>query len=266
MNRIADYELVELLGIGNHGELHRAVAPQRLGLDDEFVALKVLAANATDADFARVANELRLFRAVDSPYLVELLDAGQQQGRLFYAMRYHPDGSLDAGPAIDRRVVVQAMVDAARAAHALHEVGIVHRDIKPRNVLLADGRGRLADLALAQVDTPGMTSTGIGPIGSIAYMEPDVIYGERAARSSDVWSLGVTAHYALTGAGCHGELPGTSVLAAFRHVLNTTPTISEGLDTGIAAVLERALSERRSDRHATAAEFADDLARTEGLS
>jgi serine/threonine protein kinase len=185
-------------------------------------------------------------------------------------MRYYPDGSLasasTSGAPHARDVVAQAVVDGARAAHALHEVGIVHRDIKPANLLLAEGRGYLADLALAQIDTPGMTTTGIGPIGSVEYMEPDVVYGERAARASDIWSLAATLHRALTGRGIFGEIPQRSALEAFRYVLGTAPSIDPSIDGALRTVLERALAERRADRYPTAGDFAADLAAAEGCS
>lgn len=264
MNWIADYELIEVIGRGNHGVFHRARPPQRLGLSEEFVAVKVLERNATDADFHRLATELRVFSSVQSPHLVTLYDAGQQEGRLFYAMRWYSEGSLD-GSTADTSTRIQAVVDAARGAHALHEVGVVHRDVKPANIMLAGGRGFLADLGLAQVWSPGMTTTGVGPIGSIEYMEPDIVYGERAMRTSDVWSLAMTLHHVLAGVGCYGDIPEKSVLDAFRHVLHTRPTISPAIQGPVRAVIERALAETRVDRHQTAAEFADDLERAGGL-
>lgn len=265
MSWIADYELVDVIGRGNHGVFHRARPPQRLGLDAEFVALKVLEHNATDADFSRLATELQVFSSVQSPHLVTLYDAGQQDGRLFYVMRFYPQQSLGHNGALDAATVIRAVADAARGAHALHEVGVVHRDIKPENIMLEDGRGYLADLGLAQVWAPGMTTTGVGPIGSIEFMEPDIVYGERAMRTSDVWSLAITLHVALTGAGCYGEIPQGSVLDAFRHVLHTDPIISDDVAPAVRAVIQRALAPQRGQRHPTALAFAQELEQAGGL-
>ena len=98
---------------------------------------------------------------------------------------------------------------------------MVHRDIKPANILLDNGHGKLSDLGLAQMLTPGMTMTGVGPVGSIEYMEPDVIWGERAARASDVWSLGLTLHRVVTGAGVFGTIPEHN--CSMRFVTYSTP-------------------------------------------
>lgn len=266
MNRVGDYELIETLDEANHGVFYRARAPRRLGIDDEYVALKVMERHSTDGEFRRVANELRIFAGVRSEHLVEILDAGQQQGRLFYAMRWHPLGSL-ARPivALDAAACVRAVASAARGAHALHEVGVVHRDIKPANVLIDGDAGRLADLGLAQMMAPGMTTTGVGPVGSIEFMEPDVIWGERAARSSDVWSLALTLHFALCGAGCFGNIPEGNVLEAFKHVLHRRPELSDRIPVAVRPIIERALAEKRHDRYATALEFANNLERVGGL-
>ncbi len=266
MNRIADYELVEELSRGNHGTFFLARPPARLELDHEFVALKTLDHNANDADFDRVAQELAVFSSLRSRYLVELYDAGQQNGRLFYAQRYYADGALPANSDLKPEVAMQAVADAARGAHALHEVGVVHRDIKPANVMLSAGRGHLGDLGLAQVWGPGMTTTGVGPIGSIAYMEPDVIYGRRALRTSDVWSLGVTLHEALTGRPCHADIPTGSVLDAFRHVLHQPPTVDSSLSAPVRDVISRAVAPTRAERFQTAEAFATELETAGGLS
>ena len=166
MSTVGDYRLVETLERGNHGVFYRAVPPARLGIEDAYVALKVMEQHSTDSEFRRVANELRVFAAVQSDHLVHVLDAGQQNGRLFYAMRWHPEGSLGA-PAqpigVDR--AVKMVAGAARGAHALHEVGVVHRDIKPANVLIDGLSARLADLGLAPVDDTWTYHDGRGTCG-----------------------------------------------------------------------------------------------------
>ena len=97
------------------------------------------------------------------------------------------------------------MRDAALAAHALHERGIAHRDIKPANILLAEDGGRLSDLGLSQLLTPGIVVTGLGQIG-LEFTDPQIMLGAAASRASDIWSLGACLHYAMTGAGVYGDL------------------------------------------------------------
>src|SRR5213079_2710710 len=103
---------------------------------------------------------------------------------------YLPGGSL-AMPAEPpgRATALKAMADAARAAHALHEAGIAHADIKPGNVMLHPGGAKLADLGLSHVLSPGITITRMGPAGDIGYLDPCLIRGDRPSRASDVFSL-----------------------------------------------------------------------------
>lgn len=259
MKRIADYELERSLGTGNHGEFFLARPPERLGLQTDHVAVKVLGLNAPDDAFRRVANELKLFASVPCEQLVRLYDAGQQAGIFFYVMEYFPKGSL--GRPVEppsRAEILRAVADAARAAHALHDAGVAHRDIKPANVMLSDGGGRLSDLGLAQILSPGQTVTGIGPIGTIEYMEPAVVLGERAGRASDVWSLAATLHKCLTGRSLYGELP-DDLLSALRHVVQNRPTPAEGLTDGERELIEACLAPERADRPASAEEVAQRL-------
>ena len=258
MEGIADYRFTGELGSGNHGRFYLARPPQRLGIDEEFVAVKVLDRNANEADFERIATELRIFHAVRSEHLVRIHDAGSDGGLLFYAMPYYAEGSLDA-PAITLTTddEVRIVADAARGAHDLHENGVVHRDIKPANILIEGGGGRLADLGLARLLSPGMTSTGIGPIGSIEYMSPDAILGKRASRATDLWALGVTLHHVLADTGIYGEIPGTNVMEAFTYVLRTSPTLDPALPEGYRVIVERCLG--LADPYPTAAALAEDL-------
>src|SRR3954464_5832973 len=165
VNRIADYELLHELGQGNYGVFYLARSPARLGIDDEYVAVKVFenGTRVNPSTFRRAVRELKAFGAVQSPYLVRLFDAGQEQRLFYYSMQYLPLGSL-AEPArtVTRAESLRAVEHSARAAHGIPEAGFVQRDIKPGNILLLDGSARLSDLGLSQVLAPGLTVTGLG--------------------------------------------------------------------------------------------------------
>lgn len=260
MKRIADYDFVRELGSGNYGTYWVARTPARLGVSDELCAVKVLAAQASGDAFKRMVNELKLFASAKSPFLVRLLDAGHEEGQLFYASEYHPRGSLaDAGD-LTQHQVVRAVADAARGAHALHELGVAHRDIKPANILLT-GRtpaAVLADLGLAQRLSPGQTVTGLGPIGTLAYMEPGVARGLPAGRASDIWGLAASLQTALTGVDPFPHLPTASLVHALKHLLNTPPTVTIA-DQRLADIARRGMAADRADRWPTAVEFAEAL-------
>ena len=261
MKGIADYEFVRFLGDGNHGAFWLAEAPPRLDLPPGTrMAVKTLANRANDDDFRRMANELRVYALVTSLDLVQILDAGQDNGRLFYAMRHLPDGSLGhpARP-LERRTVVCAVAAAARAAHQLHEAGIAHRDIKPSNILLDGDRGQLSDLGLAQIVNPGQAATGIGPVGTIEFLAPEVVKGADASRASDVWSLGVTLHSVLAGRSLYVPVSSGSLIDTLRQVITDQPIIDGSISAPAAAIIERCLMPDPADRFPTAAAMAEAL-------
>jgi len=255
---IADYRFVRLLGAGNYGVFYLATRPERLHVDAGFVAVKVLSASISQDTFRRAPRELAAFASVSSPYLVTLYDAGQQGDDLYYSMEYLPAGSLaDPAEPVTPRHAMAAVADAARAAHALHEAGIAHNDIKPGNVLLHDGGGKLSDLGLSQVLQPGLTITGLGSAGSVEFLDPAVIRGELPSRSTDIFALGATLHRALTGVGLYGDLPPDNTMVAMRRVLSHEPEIIASLPGPISDVISAAIDPDPAARPATAAELAE---------
>jgi serine/threonine protein kinase len=261
VDQIADYQLVRPLGAANYGEFYLAVPPPRLNLTDEYVTVKVLSGMSSDDAFRRASRELRAFASVQSPHLVTLYDAGQEGTAFFYSMEYSPLGTL-AEPA---RPVAPADIDravaaAARAAHSLHEAGVLHRAINPATVMLVeDGTitGKLTDLGLAEIVNPGQTATTVGGVGSVEFINPGILLGEHASRASDIWSLGATLHRARTGHGLFGELP-PEPLSAIRKVLSGQPQIDPSLPDAERAIVERCVGEAPT-RFTTALELADAL-------
>jgi serine/threonine protein kinase len=255
---IADYVFVRPLGDGNHGTYHLAKPPARLKLDSEYVVVKVLAGQTTADTFRRATRELKAFAAVRSPYLVRLFDAGQQGGTFFYAMEWLPKGSVAAPTdAITRVEALRAVACAARAAHDLHEAGIVHRDINPDNVLIADDGGRLADLGLAQVLQPGVAVTGIGRVESVEYIDPVVLGGGQPSRLTDVYGIGMTLHRAISGEGMFGDIASDQPMMAMRAVLSRSPSPSQALTPEETALVEACVSGDFAQRPRTALDVAE---------
>jgi serine/threonine protein kinase len=257
VERLADYAIVRPLGRANHGELYLAHPPARLHIDADTVVLKVLDGRADDAIFRRVTRELRAFAATRSDHRVIVYEAGQEGDHLYYSMEVCPGGTLAEPVApLDRADVLIAVSDVARAAHDLHEAGIAHRDIRPENVLLVSGGAKLGDLGLAQLMTPDQTVTGIHQVASVEYLDPQILKGERASRATDIWSLGLTLHRALSGTGVYGHLPMHDPLLAFRKILTTTPQLSDALVAAERAIVERCVGPAH-ERYQTASEVAD---------
>jgi len=256
MDGIGDYEFVRLLSEANYGDFYLAKKPARLPVDDEYVVVKVSRGLASDDAFRRATRELRHFALVRSPKLVTVFDAGRQAETFYYAMEYMPLGSLSrpARP-LDRREILRAVADAAEAADALHEAGIAHRDIKPANILLHEDGGKLSDLGLSQLLSPGLVMTGFGAIG-LEFTDPAILLGGEASRATDIWALGAVLHRVLTGLSLYGELPTGEPLFVVRAILASAPEPSDSLSAEEAALVRACISTTPADRPATAAEVA----------
>jgi serine/threonine protein kinase len=266
MNRLADFVIERPLGHTNYGELYLARPPARLALPDEYVVLKVLDQRNSEANLRRLLRELRAFAATASDDVVHVYEAGQDRDVLFYVRRHYPDGTLLV-PAteLSRDELVGVVADAARAAHALHEAGIAHRDIRPEHIHLDGRRGKLGELGLAQVLAPGQSVTGLGETAAAEYLDPTLLLGGEGTRGTDIWALGVTLHRAVAGVSVHPGLPSGDQLGAFRWLLAKPPVIDPGLPARIADIVARCIAPA-AERYSTAAALADDLARCASVS
>ncbi len=257
VNGIASYAFLQLLGVGDHGQVHRARPPARLADGGGDMAVKVFAASVPEEVFGRVVAELSVVAAVRSPYLVGLHEVGLQAQTCFYAMEYVSAGSLAAPAArTDRVAAMRAVSDAARGAHDLHEAGVAHRAIKPANILLSDRGGVLSDPGLAHFFAPGVTLTGSAAIHSLEYVDPVVLRGAEPSRASDIWSLGATLHLVMTGQGLFGQLPDGDAVGALRTVLTEAPAVSADLTPDESKVVRSCLQPDPAHRRRTAVDVA----------
>ena len=135
----------------------------------------------------------------------------------------------------------------------------MHRDIKPANILIADDGGRLSDLGLSQVLSPGMMVTGLGQIG-LEFTDPAMMLGANASRASDIWSLGASLHFAMTGKGVHGDLPSGEPLLLVRSIMASEPTASPDLPPAARELITACIAKDLRLRPKTAAELAEQIA------
>src|SRR5215218_8533712 len=240
------------------------------------VALKVLREEfAEDEEFTeRFKREAQSAAALSHPNIVQVYDRGEAEDRTSYiAMEYVPGGTLkerisERGP-LDPGVAVSLALQIAVALGAAHESGVVHRDIKPQNILLsATGDAKVADFGIARA-ADATTISHLGDIlGTAKYMSPEQATGKPATPKSDLYSLGVVLYEMLTG-----ELPYTaesSVAVSMKHVndlLHPPKELNPGIPEDLNALVSKLLAKHPEDRYESAAELGEDLRRKcDGLS
>ncbi len=256
LGRIGRYELVRLIARGGMASVYEATDPA-LG---RRVALKVIR-DADPALVERLRREAAAVARLRHPHIVQVHEVGTDLDVHFIAMDYIDGPTLgDAARGLPRGERVRIMESIARAAAHAHEHGIVHRDIKPGNILVEKGHPYLTDFGLAKVQE-GLDLTRSGtPVGTPFYMPPEQVRGERAAGpASDVWSLGAILHELLAD---RPPFPGTNVNVIYQKILFADPDpMPPGVPRDLETICARALEKSPAHRYATAAEFADDLRR-----
>jgi serine/threonine-protein kinase len=213
---------------------------------DRPVALKVIARQfADDEGFRdRFLRESRLAASLDHPAVVPIFDAREEDDELIVAMRLIAGGDLKkrikAGGPLPAAEAVGLLGQIGAALDAAHAAGIVHRDVKPHNILLEGERAYLTDFGLAKALGDSGVLSGTSVVGTVEYMSPEQWRGEQVGPAADVYSLGCVLYESLTG-----------VVPYARRGGDAEPELPQGLD----AVIERAVAKDPAERYATAGEL-----------
>jgi CHASE2 domain-containing sensor protein len=257
---IAGYRIAALVGRGGMGVVYEAV---QLTLDRP-VALKLInPSRADDAEFrARFVRESHIAAGLEHPHVIPVYEAREDGGLLFIAMR------LVRGPSLADLIAAEAPVDPKRAARlvaqvasalgAAHAQSLVHRDVKPGNVLLHEGEhAYLTDFGVTrELGSDGLTAIG-ELLGTVDYMAPEQSVGERVGPAADVYSLGCVLYEALTAQVPYPAAADGARIAA--HLRDPIPRASEhwpAVPAAFDAVIERALAKEPADRYISASAFA----------
>jgi hypothetical protein len=260
---IGKYEILRLLGKGSMGEVYLGLDPS-LGRE---VAIKTIQpGNAFDTDGkARFEREARAMAALNHPNIVTIFDFGTVEDRLYLAMEYLPGDDLATliqRGALDRLQLLEALAQACEGLGFAHSRGVIHRDVKPGNILVGvSGKrilAKLMDFGVASVDRSSLTEQGVW-MGTVSYMAPEYLDTGKASGSADIFAAGVIMYEILTGGRrpFAGESTTAILTAILRHPAEKmTEAERQGVPPAVLAVMDRALAKDPSQRFPTA----DDLA------
>jgi tetratricopeptide (TPR) repeat protein len=258
------YRIVGEIGRGGMGVVYEA--------DDlklrRTVALKFLPGELTNDTGARerFVHEARAASVLDNPHICTIYEIGESgSAQMFIAMALCHGESLRAKVKRGPLAPPEALAIAAQVADGLaaaHENGIVHRDVKPGNILVSkDGTARVADFGLAKIAGEARLTRPGTSVGTVAYMSPEQIRGEDVDARTDVWSLGVVLYEMLTGSlPFHGENEHSFAYAIVHGDPKPLGDLPPGTPAGCGAIIEKALAKDPSGRFASAREMSEALA------
>jgi TolB-like protein/Flp pilus assembly protein TadD len=262
-----DYELLEQIGRGGQGVVFRA----RQKSLNRTVALKVIGLGqwATESHLKRFRLEAEAAARLEHPGIVPIHEVGERDGSCYFSMKFVEGGQLDAIPKREPMPIRQAaelIAKVARTVHYAHEHGILHRDIKPGNILLdAEGEPHLTDFGLARlVESESSVTQTLDVLGTPSYMAPEQAVGNNAAVSSvtDVYGLGAVFYQLLTG---QPPFAGGATYETIRLLLDTEPrnprVLNPKVDRDLSTICLKCLEKDPRRRYSSALALAEDLER-----
>jgi hypothetical protein len=247
-----------VLGRGGMGVIYRATE-LRLGRP---VALKLIATEqAADPDVReRFEREARMTASIDHPNVVPVYAAGEEDGHLYLVMRYVPGTDLHALLRRDGRLAPQRaaslVAQVADALDAAHAAGLVHRDVKPANILIAGDHAYLSDFGITRFQSSDTRITDSGNwIGTVDFMSPEHLRSEPTDARADVYALGCVLFTALTGAPPFRRTTVPATITAHLHELPPRPSDTLGVPAAFDSVVARALAKDPADRYPSAGDL-----------
>jgi eukaryotic-like serine/threonine-protein kinase len=255
---VGDYEITALLGRGAMGTVYQV----RNTISDRIEAMKVLHSSASEAEetASRFAREIKVVGSLDHPNIAQLRTAMRSQNQLIMVMEYVEGCPLDERMRQGRLDPAQSLDFTLQVLLALgyaHQQGVIHRDIKPQNILVTPrGVVKLTDFGIARkVGDPRQTAVG-ATVGTAFYMSPEQVRSEQPDGRSDLYALGVTAYEMLTG---RRPIQGETYYAVLHAHLAQIPTpphiLNPEVAPAISAIILKSLEKEPASRYQTAEEF-----------
>lgn len=267
-SRVGDYRIDSLVGVGGMGKVYLAIAS-----DGTRVALKIVKDDfARDETFRRrFKREARIAQTVRNPHVIPVLATGEQDGIPYLAQQFIDGSSLEQKlkreGRLDLPTTVRICAEVADGLQALWAAGMVHRDIKPGNIMLdLTGKAFITDFGLAK-DSQGSVLTMPGQaLGSLDYMSPEQIRGEPVTAAADIYSLGCVMFECLQGKPPFADRQGMRVLWAHLQDEPPDPCAGRG-DTPpeFTVALKAALRKQPEERPDSSVEYARSLSRAAGI-
>jgi serine/threonine protein kinase len=257
------FRLEERIGSGGMSSVYRAYDPML----ERQVAIKLMHRDiSTDPDqLERFRREARAVAQLNHPHVVTVIDAGEDEGAPYIVFEYVEGETLkDRIRRHGRLPVAEAVayaIEIGRALECAHSHRLVHRDVKPQNVLIdPDGRAKVTDFGIARsLEAHGLTAPG-RVLGTTDYVSPEQALGHEVTEQSDIYSLGIVLYEMLTG-----EIPfqaDTQVAVAMKHVREPLPDVQRRrpeISAALAAIVERATAKETRNRYPTVDDFVHDL-------
>jgi serine/threonine protein kinase/Flp pilus assembly protein TadD len=265
LGELGDYELLEEVGRGGQGVVYRA----RQKSLNRTVALKVINLGqwASEAHLKRFRREAEAAASLDHPGIVPIYEVGERDGSCYFSMRFVEGGQLDEvskRAPMSLRHAAQLIARLAHTVHYAHEHGILHRDIKPGNILLdGEGEALLTDFGLARLlETDSTMTRTLEVMGTPSYMAPEQAVGNNAAVSAatDVYGLGAVLYQLLTG---HPPFAGGTTYETIKFVLDSEPRRprlwNRKIDRDLSTICLKCLEKDPKRRYSSALTLAQDL-------